>query len=392
MDTPQSERTERKLAAILAADVVGYSRLMGEDEEGTHLTLKAIWREVTGFSVAERRGRVVKTMGDGLLVEFASVVDAVLCAIEIQRTMTARNLDLPAERQILFRIGINIGDIIIDHNDIFGDGVNIAARLEGLAEPGGICISESVRDQVSGKLDVAFVDQGEQQLKNITRPIHAYRVRLAESGPQHLELASAGEAAPPEPPLPKPPPGREELPTGRSWFRSLLGGARPLRALSAASLLAVVLAAAVYAAIGMRSGDDTATRGAPAASPVRSDSSPGSGRPAATLAAAPATIGQPVFFERDNVALPRAADATIDQQAAFLRDHPEVTVTIETYCALGEGARFGTTALAALRANQFRNALKARGVAADRIAADPRCHAARPTPEAREQRAELVRN
>ena len=137
MDSEGQERTERRLAAILAADVVGYSRLMGADEEGTHVTLKAVWREVTDPKIEEYHGRVVKTMGDGLLVEFASVVDAVRCAVDIQREMASRSPRSPAGDPIVFRIGINVGDIIIDEADIFGDGVNVAARLEGLATPGG---------------------------------------------------------------------------------------------------------------------------------------------------------------------------------------------------------------------------------------------------------------
>ena len=171
------ERVERRLAAILAADVAGYSRLMGADEEGTLAALKAIRRELGDPKITEHRGRIVKTTGDGVLVEFASVVDAVRCAVEIQRGMAERNADVPAERRIEFRIGINVGDIISDDNDIYGDGVNVAARLEALAEPGGICVSRVVRDQVRDKLDFAFDDQGEQQVKNIARPVRVYLIR-----------------------------------------------------------------------------------------------------------------------------------------------------------------------------------------------------------------------
>ena len=174
------ERVERRLTAILAADVVGYSRLMGVDEEGTLAALKMLRREVADPKIKENRGRIVHTTGDGLLSEFASVVDAVRCAVEVQREMAARNADVPAERRIDFRIGINLGDIIIDENDIFGDGVNVAARLEALAEPGGICVSRVVRDQVRDKLAISFEDMGEQQVKNITRPVRAYRILLAE--------------------------------------------------------------------------------------------------------------------------------------------------------------------------------------------------------------------
>src|SRR5207248_5818105 len=141
-------RIERRLAAILAADVVGYSRLVGEDEEGTLERLKALRRTIADPKIKEHRGRVVRTMGDGLLVEFASVVDAVRCAVDVQREMAQRNADVPAETRVELRVGINLGDIIIDGDDIFGDGVNIAARLETLADPGGICVSRVVRDQV----------------------------------------------------------------------------------------------------------------------------------------------------------------------------------------------------------------------------------------------------
>jgi adenylate cyclase len=172
------ERVRRRLAAILAADVVGYSRLMGEDEEGTLAALKTLQRELIDPKVREHCGRLVKTTGDGVLVEFASVVDAVRCAAEMQRAIAERNADIPVERHIDFRIGINLGDIIIDQGDIYGDGVNVAARLEALAEPGGICLSRVVRDQVRDKLDFSFEDLGEQQVKNIARPVRVYRVRI----------------------------------------------------------------------------------------------------------------------------------------------------------------------------------------------------------------------
>jgi TolB-like protein/class 3 adenylate cyclase len=173
------ERVERKLAAILAADVAGYSRLMGADEEGTLARLKAHRREMVDPRIAEHHGRIVKTTGDGMLVEFASVVDAMRCAVEIQRGMIARNSDVPADRRIEFRVGINLGDIISDGDDIYGDGVNVAARLEGLAEPNGICLSRVVRDQVRDKLDLAFEDMGEQQVKNIVRPVRVFRIAAA---------------------------------------------------------------------------------------------------------------------------------------------------------------------------------------------------------------------
>ena len=175
------DQVERRLTAVLAADIAGYSRLMEADEEGTLAALKTLRREVVDPNINEHRGRIVNTTGDGLLSEFASVVDAVRCAIEVQREMATRNAGVQAERRIDFRIGINLSDIIIDDNDIFGDGVNIAARLEALAEPGGICVSRMVRDQVRDKLAIAFEDMGEQQVKNIARPVRAYRAVLAES-------------------------------------------------------------------------------------------------------------------------------------------------------------------------------------------------------------------
>jgi adenylate cyclase len=168
----------RRLAAILAADVVGYSRLMGEDEEGTHERFKAHLRELVDPKIREHHGRIVKTTGDGVLTEFASVVDAVRCAVEVQCEMAARNAGVPAERRIEFRVGINVGDIILDNGDIFGDGVNVAARLEALAEPGGICVSRVVRDQVRDKLSFSFEDRGVQHVKNIARPVRAYRILL----------------------------------------------------------------------------------------------------------------------------------------------------------------------------------------------------------------------
>jgi adenylate cyclase len=167
----------RRLAAILAADVTGYSRLMGADEEGTHERLKAHRRELVDPKISEHFGRVVKTTGDGMLVEFPSVVDAVRCAAELQRAMLDREAGMPEDRRIRFRIGINLGDIIVDGDDIFGDGVNVTARLEALAEPGGICISRMVRDQIRDKLAYAFEDLGEQSVKNIARPVRVYALR-----------------------------------------------------------------------------------------------------------------------------------------------------------------------------------------------------------------------
>jgi adenylate cyclase len=171
------------LAAIVSADVVGYSLLMGRDDSATLAGLKTHRRELIDPKIAEYSGRIVKTTGDGLLLEFPSVVDAVRCAVDVQRGMAERNADVPPEQRIEFRIGINVGDIIIDGDDIFGDGVNVAARLQTLAEPGGICVSKVVRDQVLDKLSFAFEDLGSQQVKNIARPVEAYRVELESDAP-----------------------------------------------------------------------------------------------------------------------------------------------------------------------------------------------------------------
>ncbi|HXV26357.1 MAG TPA: adenylate/guanylate cyclase domain-containing protein [Alphaproteobacteria bacterium] len=176
----------RKLAAILAADMVGYSRLMEVDEPGTLARLRTHRLEVVDPAIAKSRGRIVKTTGDGMLVEFNSVVDAVQAAVEIQRRMNRRNSDVAPDRRIEFRIGINLGDVIVQEDDIFGDGVNIAARLQEFAEPGQICISYGVRDQLGLRMDVRFEDLGEQMLKNIARPIRAYRVLWDEAGPGPL--------------------------------------------------------------------------------------------------------------------------------------------------------------------------------------------------------------
>ena len=175
------ERVERRLAAILAADIAGYSRLMGADEEGTLRQLKAHRKGLIDLKITEHRGRIVKTTGDGMLVEFVSVVDAVRCAVDVQRGMVDRNADVPTENRIEFRIGINVGDIISDDNDIYGDGVNVAARLEALADPGGIMVSAVVHDQVRDKLSFGFEDLGEQAVKNIARPVGIHRVQIAET-------------------------------------------------------------------------------------------------------------------------------------------------------------------------------------------------------------------
>jgi adenylate cyclase len=174
------ERVERRLAAILAGDVAGYSRMMGADEEGTLLRLNTHRREFLDPKIAEHRGRIVKRTGDGVLIEFASAVDATRCAVEIQRGMAERNASVPEDKRIELRIGIHVGDVIIEDGDIFGDGVNIAARLESIAKPGGICISDDAYRQVRGKLDANFQDAGERELKNIARPVRVYQ--LQQSG------------------------------------------------------------------------------------------------------------------------------------------------------------------------------------------------------------------
>src|SRR5437660_3026646 len=192
----------RRLTAILAADVVGYSRLMGDDEEGTHERFKAHLRELVDPKIGEHRGRIVKTTGDGVLAEFASVVDAVRCAAEVQRGMIDRDLDLAEERRLRFRIGVNLGDVIADGGDIYGDGVNIAARLEGLAAPGSICVSGTVRDHIGDRLPYAFEDIGEQSVKNIVRPVRVYALR--PEGIAGLPRASVSSTALSSPPVAAP--------------------------------------------------------------------------------------------------------------------------------------------------------------------------------------------
>jgi TolB-like protein/class 3 adenylate cyclase len=177
-------RVERRLAAIFAGDVAGYSRLMGQDEAGTLARLRALRRELLDPKIAEHKGRIVKTTGDGLLVEFPSVVEAVACALAIQRAMSERNAEIRADQRIEFRIGVNLGDVIVEEGDIHGDGVNIAARLEGIAEPGGICISDDAFRQVRGKVEAEFADIGEQSLKNIARLLRVYRIGLSAATEQ----------------------------------------------------------------------------------------------------------------------------------------------------------------------------------------------------------------
>src|SRR6516162_1805151 len=190
MQQEQPGRVGRRLAAIVAADVAGYSRLMGLDEVGTARTLRE-HRKVTDALVAKHGGRLVKTTGDGVLLEFPSVVDAVECAVAVQAVMEQRNEGVPVDCRMLFRIGINLGDILIEGDDILGEGVNIAARLEGIAEPGGICISSSAYDHVRGKVSVEFTDLGEQPLKNIARPIRTYAVGLKADSDRAVPLASS---------------------------------------------------------------------------------------------------------------------------------------------------------------------------------------------------------
>ena len=193
----EQTRSERRLAAILAADVAGFSRLMGGDDEGTLARLKALRREVCDVSIAEHRGRIVKTTGDGFLVEFPSVVDALRCALGVQAALRERNRDTPAETRIEFRIGINLGDVIIDGGDIYGDGVNIAARLEALAAPGGICVSQTVLDHARGKLPFTAEDAGEQRLKNIAQPVRVWRILPAREGEGRAPASAAPAATKP---------------------------------------------------------------------------------------------------------------------------------------------------------------------------------------------------
>jgi adenylate cyclase len=220
MSAGQRERVERRLAAILAADVAGYSRLIEADEEGTLGRLKALRAKLIDPKIDAHRGRIVKTTEDGLLIEFASVVDALRCAAETQTALTECNAALPPERRIQFRIGIHQGDIVVEDGDIFGDGVNVAARLEGLAEPGGICVSARVQEDATGRVDHTFEDMGEQALKNIARPIWVYRVRNAAA------VKGRSQPAPP-PPLPHKP-SIAVLPFANlsaTWSRSILSTA-----------------------------------------------------------------------------------------------------------------------------------------------------------------------
>ena len=206
-----NKTVERRLAAIMAADVVSYSRLMGTDEVGTLRTLKAHRRELIDPAIAGHRGRIVKTTGDGMLVEFASVVDAVACAVAIQRGMLSRNAEEPEDKRVVFRIGINVGDIIIDGDDIFGDGVNIAARLESLCEPGGLCISRTANEQIRDKLALSFADLGEQTVKNIASAVGVFGLAAKDiAALPEEELPQAPETAKPAVEI-APPPRRRKI-------------------------------------------------------------------------------------------------------------------------------------------------------------------------------------
>src|SRR4051812_35114707 len=182
METTGRHGVERRLAAIMAADLAGYSRLIGEDEEGTLSRIRLIRVEVIDPAIATYRGRLVKTTGDGLLVEFASVVDALRCAVEVRQGLADRTMGVPPVQRLEYRIGIHMGDVVVEDGDIFGDGVNVAARLEALAKPGGICVSSRVQEEAAGRLDFVFDDLGEQQLKNIARPIRVYQVSVGAPG------------------------------------------------------------------------------------------------------------------------------------------------------------------------------------------------------------------
>jgi class 3 adenylate cyclase len=211
-------RVERRLAAILAADVVGYSRLMERDDTGTLERLKAHRKELLEPLLAEHRGRIVKLTGDGVLCEFASVVDAVACAVAIQQGMARREQDVPEAERIRFRIGVNLGDIIVEGEDIYGDGVNIAARLEGLADPGGVCVSGKVREELRKRLELAFAPMGQQRVKNIAEPVETWRVVLEGRAGRPQDGPGRGEA---------PPGSRRRAGAGiprshRSWLRWLV--------------------------------------------------------------------------------------------------------------------------------------------------------------------------
>ena len=230
-------RAERRLAAIMAADVVGYSRLMGEDEEDTVRKVKALIQEVVRPALEEHRGRLVKTMGDGFLAEFASVVEAFNCALRLQEVSGTRNVGVAADEQIVLRIGLNVGDIIIDDGDVFGDGVNIAARLEAMAQPGGICVPHRVWEDLA-KLKARFEDLGEQKLKNISRPIRVYAYRGPAKRPAaepETQPPTAPAVAAPEPDAPPAVPTAPRRPGGRRAVLIVGGGVAALAAVAIAA-------------------------------------------------------------------------------------------------------------------------------------------------------------
>lgn len=364
MSVAVQERTERRLAAILTADLVGYSRLMGKDEEGTRAALKAIRGEITDPTIREHRGSIVNSTGDGLLAEFASVVDAVRCAVAMQSAMAQRNAAVPLDQRMEFRIGINLGDVIIDEGDIFGDGVNVAARLEPLAEPGGICVSQAVVDEVRGKLGFTFDDLGDRQVKNIARPVRIYRLPAANSSPA---LAVTDTSS--------------KRPTIAYYFYA------PFRNLFNVYSLAIAVSVAVAASVlptpvapflGLweriyrqpaLQNDSKDKRSLSVAPVSQAPATPAgaSGPAVATQATRSTQIGEPIFFDRGKVVLSEGARSTIDRQADFLRDNPKIAVTIEGHSSEDEGAREGRSVLAQLRANQVRNALRERGIADNRI-------------------------
>ncbi|HEY3909116.1 MAG TPA: adenylate/guanylate cyclase domain-containing protein [Stellaceae bacterium] len=382
--------TDRRLAAILAADVVGYSRLMGANEEGTHIALKAIWREVTDPKIDAHRGRVVKTMGDGLLVEFASVLDAVRCAVDIQREMEARNAVQAAEDAIVFRIGINVGDIIIDGADIFGDGVNIAARLEGLAAPGGICVSRIVRDQVRDKLGFGFEDMGQQQVKNIARPVHVFRILFADGMPPISGSRTAAGAEDP-PAFDKAVFGLCEtvalmlaLPFGEDLYKGTPVAISHYFYLFIGLLFAFSgpLWPQIHARIPSNVTNLVRARFRLGLVPtfgliavalvVSSEISSGPGAsPSLSLAEGAETDA--IAFAENEVGLPQSADEAIKRQTAYLRSHPTTMVTVRAYCSANESKRADPKAFAELRANRVRDALKARKIAGRRIKIDIAC-------------------
>jgi len=187
----EAHKPDRRLAAIVAADVVGYSRLMEADEAGTLARLKTVRLELIDPAITNCKGRIIKTTGDGMLVEFQSVTEALRCAVDFQERMARRNRDMPASRSLLYRIGVNLGDVIVDEGDIFGDGVNVAARLESIAEPGGVCISAAVRDQVGDRLNLVYEDLGEQQVKNINRPIRVFKVAISGQKPDGVQPSAS---------------------------------------------------------------------------------------------------------------------------------------------------------------------------------------------------------